>query len=96
CSINIDWTMEELKKTLTSTLAEREREIVEMIEKKSYLSHDLKISLNPCTFYSSHEPVWDGNYYTCAKCGQEFIKAKEINKILADIKALLTKDSKGE
>ena len=59
------------------------------IKEKEYLTHDLKQSLNPCTFYSDHEPVWDGNYYTCAKCGQEFIKAKEINTCLSDLTSLI-------
>ena len=60
--------------------------------KGEHLSHDLKMSLNPCTFFADHEPVWDGNYYTCAKCGQEFVKAKEINKTLSDLQQALKKE----
>lgn len=52
------------------------------VEKERYLTHDLKQSLNPCTFFTDHEPVWDGNYYTCAKCGIEFLPARDVNKTI--------------
>ena len=64
--------------------------IREWVERQKMEIHDLK-SYKTCTFYSDHNPVWDGNYYTCEFCGQEFVKPKEIiNRFLS----FLTTNSK--
>lgn len=88
------WTNDQVQDSITQAIeAERER-IVGVVEGMKRLTNDLKMSVNPCTFFTDHEPVWDGNYYTCAKCGQEFIKTKELNNALTDLTTKLKEDYK--
>lgn len=47
------------------------------------------ISSEKCECYLDHQPVWDGNYFTCKKCGKEFVPATYVNQALADIKSIL-------
>ena len=71
---------------IVEMLSQREKEFAQKLhdrlEGEKRLTHDLKQSLNPCTFFTDHEPVWDGNYYTCAKW-IEFLPAREVNITLS-------------
>lgn len=51
------------------------------------VSHDLPSKVD-CSSAIDHDPVWDGNYYTCSVCGVEFVRRTEI---LTRIEALRKK-----
>jgi len=55
-------------------------DLIEKIEKEKVEIHDLPAD-NEGKYESllDHEIVWDGNYYTCRRCGIEFVPAKWVN-----------------
>ena len=69
-----------------------QRQIIEEVENEIENSKRESNSLeskDSCKNYIEHQPIWDGNYYTCAKCGIEFVHADLVNMILDDLQSNL-------
>jgi hypothetical protein len=64
-------------------------ELLKEVEGRERPPNDLKAGSRPCDGVEDHRPLWDGQFYTCEKCGQEFILAKHLNKLLSDIASLI-------
>ena len=57
--------------------------LIEWVEEKKIETHNLPSDNGgKCELVLDHTPVWDGNYYTCSKCGKEFVPADWINQTL--------------
>ena len=49
--------------------------------KNTIEEHNLNYDKAEC-HYIEHNPVWDGNYYTCLTCGKEFVMKSTYTKDL--------------
>jgi hypothetical protein len=84
---------EELKSCINNIIQNDIRSLIEWIEKQKIETNDLPPDDGgKCKLSLDHTPVWDGNYYTCSKCGKEFVPAdwinNQIDKIILYIKTI--------
>ena len=76
-----DRTDEYREKWLRTTLSILISKQIEAMEEEKRTTNNLP-SKSACVSVLSHDIVWDGNYYTCSKCGIEYRPACEINERL--------------
>jgi len=82
------WNMNMYHKTkrfIEDVLQEKDKEFIEILDSLKIKDNSLKYG-KECKTFIDHEPNWDGNFYTCSKCGEQFKSVKEINQKIEDIK----------
>ena len=67
---------------LLELFSQQKQEIVEEIRGR-FEDNSLE-SEKTCELYLDHNPMWDGNYFTCENCGMQFISIKELKQILTN------------
>ena len=78
-------TIQEIYDFYMSELEAALREFAETVRVKKRKVNDLPPDNGGlCLTYLEHNPVWDGDYYTCQRCGIEFAPANWINAALAE------------
>ncbi len=87
--VSINTASEEITSALDKLLSQQKQDIVEEIENQ-FPGNSLETGRN-CELICDHNPVWDGNYYTCENCGTQFVSIKRFKNYLDQFKQKLTK-----